>query len=150
MTYPPPPGPGGQVPPEPIQPYQQPQSFAPETPYGQVQQPYGHDYGYGSPYSQLGYPPPKTTEGLAIGALVVSCVSVLGLCTWGIGAVLGLVGAILGHVAQKRIRANGSQGAGMALAGIIVGWSVFGLGLIIAGFLIVAIILSETSSPSTY
>jgi hypothetical protein len=39
------------------------------------------------------------------------------------------VGAILGHVARKQIRETGEQGDGMALAGIIVGWVVTGLGL---------------------
>jgi hypothetical protein len=153
MTYPPPPGPGGSFPPDPVQPYQQPQGFVPDNPYA-AQQPYGYDpnvpYGYGSPYAQPSFPHTPPNDGMAIASLVVSCVSVLGLCTWGIGAILGLVGAILGHVAQKRIRNTGASGGGMALAGIIVGWSVFVIGLIIAGFLIFAIIMSETAGDSTY
>jgi hypothetical protein len=151
MTYPPPPGPGGQFPPDPVQPYQQPQGFAPDNPYGQS---YGYDpnapygYGYGSPYGPPQYPmvsPPS--DGMAIASLVVSCVSVLGLCTWGIGAILGLVGAILGHVAQRRIRNTGAGGRGMALAGVIVGWSVFVLGLIIAAVFVFAVVMAETSQP---
>jgi hypothetical protein len=157
MTYPPPPGPGGQFPPDPVQPYQQPQSWVPDNPYGQS---YGYDpnaydpnaaYGYGSPYAQPQYPmvsPPN--DSMAIASLVVSCVSVAGLCTWGIGAILGLVGAVLGHVAQRRIRNTGVGGSGMALAGVIVGWSVFAIGLIIAAVFIFAVVMAETSTNSTY
>ena len=67
----------------------------------------------------------------------------MGLCTWGRGAILALVGAILGHVAQRRIRTNGTGGSGMALAGVIVGWSVFVVGLIIAAVMIFAIVMAE-------
>jgi hypothetical protein len=151
MTYPPPPGPGGSYPSDPYQapqPYQPPQTYVPENPYGY--DPNAAAYGYGSPYAQPQYPMPVTrpTDGMAIASLVVSCVSVMGLCTWGIGAVVGLVGAILGHVAQRRIRQTGANGGGMALAGIIVGWSVFVIGLIIAAVLIFTIIYAESNSPS--
>jgi hypothetical protein len=37
------------------------------------------------------------------------------------------VGAILGHVARRQIRERGEQGDGMALAGIIIGWILTGL-----------------------
>ena len=144
MTYPPPPGPNGVHPPPPdppIQAYQPP-----------VQQP-GYDCGNpGSPYA---YPPPPMypphrpqTEGLAIASLVVSCASVPGLCLWSVGGLLGLVGAILGHVARRRIRTSGAGGAGLALAGIIVGWIITGLSALgIAGLIIWAV---TGSGSSTY
>jgi hypothetical protein len=50
-------------------------------------------------------------------------------------------------VAQRRIRNTGAGGRGMALAGVIVGWSVFVLGLIIAAVFVVAIVMAETSQP---
>ena len=140
MTYPPPPGPDGVFVPPPDPPIQ---AYQPPVPPNPQQYGYGypgpaiqgyeappaprHDYGNpGSPYSYPSYPyaPARPTEGLAIASLVVSCAGVLGLCLWGIGGLLGIVGAILGHVARHRIRSTGAAGAGLALAGVIVGWLV--------------------------
>ena len=176
MTYPPPPGSDGTYPPPPdppVQAYQPPEAYQPPNPYQPVQPyapppqsydysvpnyqaPQGYDKGFaGSPYAPYPgspYAPPRPpTEGLAIASLVVSCAAVLGLCGYGLGAILGIVGAILGHVARRRIRANGTGGAGMALAGIIVGWIVTALGLIGITVLIVALVTSgSTSSGSTF
>jgi hypothetical protein len=36
----------------------------------------------------------------------------------------GLVGALMGHVARRRIRRSGEAGAGLATVGIVVGWAV--------------------------
>lgn len=153
MTYPHPPGSGDPVPPpDPIQPYQPPQAYQPEYPpygYGPVQQPpppaYTYDYGYGGGGY---YGPPRTqqTDGFAIASLVVSCVSILGLCTWGIGSLLGVLGAIFGHVAQRRIRASGAGGSGIALAGIIIGWVITALGVLLLTFFIVMIVTSDDPS----
>jgi hypothetical protein len=75
----------------------------PQPPYPAYQQPY-------SPY-----PPAPPTNGLAIAALV---------CGAG-GFVIGLsfIPAIIcGHLARKQIRQTGEQGAGLALAGLILGY----------------------------
>ena len=172
MTYPfPPPGPGDpNRPPEPVQPvqpYQPPQLYQPDyspyaapnpygavqgqqpppNPYGPVQgqqpPPYSYDYGYGG---YFGPPRAQQTDGFAIASLVISCVSIFGLCTWGIGSLLGVLGAIFGHVARRRIRASGASGSGVALAGIIVGWAIAAIGLILLVVLIVMIATSEDSS----
>ena len=82
--------------PPPGQPY-----YGPQPPYPPYQQPY-------PPYA-----PP--TNGLAIAALV---------CGVG-GFVVGLsfIPAIIcGHLARRQIRQTGEQGAGMALAGLILGY----------------------------
>jgi hypothetical protein len=97
-------------------------------------------YGYGGP---IAAPPPTNT--MAIVSLVLSLV----------GLACGLaapVGAILGHVARRQIRERGENGAGMALAGIIVGWIVTGLYLIYVAFLIVFVIYAAKngSTTSTY
>ncbi|GAA0543134.1 hypothetical protein GCM10010172_25780 [Paractinoplanes ferrugineus] len=108
-------------PPDPYQPPMPPMSAPmPPDPYAQpaYYQPSAYPYGY---------QPPRETEGLAIASLVVSCAAVLGICLYGFGALLGIVGAILGHVARSRIKHNGNNGAGMALAGIIVGWTISGI-----------------------
>jgi len=78
---------------------------------GYVPPPY---YGYGQPVQ------PRSTNGLAIAALVCS---LLGPCTF----VSAIAGVILGYIARAQIRRTGESGAGMALAGIIVGWVVIGL-----------------------
>ncbi len=128
MTYPPPPGPGGVHPPPPDPPIQ---AYQPPVPPGYGYPPVpSYDYGNpGGPSSYPAYPyaPVRPTEGLAIASLVVSCAGVLGLCFWSIGGVLGIVGAILGHAARRRIRTTGAGGAGLALAGIVVGWVVTAL-----------------------
>lgn len=171
MTYPPTPNPDGTYPPPPdppVQPYQPPplqphQAYPPAydpyaasapppvpyaapvpppAPYGPPAQPY--DYGYaGSPY---GYSAPRPTEGLAVASLVVSCAAIAGLCGWGIGGLLGILGAIFGHVARKRIRTSGANGAGMALAGIIIGWIVTGIAVAIGVFLAIAISMDSSSN----
>jgi hypothetical protein len=138
--------PGYAVPGEtPIQPYQVPADYA--TPGGMPVQPYNpyqappYAYGYG-----YGYPQAPQTEGLAIAALVVACAGIVGLCTYGIGGLLGLVGAILGHVARRRIARNGTGGAGLALAGIIVGWILTGLCVLIGGAILLLFLNPHLSS----
>ncbi|MBF6324525.1 DUF4190 domain-containing protein [Nocardia cyriacigeorgica] len=104
--------------------YQQP---APD-PYAQ-QQPYPQQ-GYGYPY-QPGYPgygmPPQGTNGMAIGALITSCI---GLLCCGL-FVVSTVGLILGVIAQKQIDQTGQEGRGFAQAAIWVGAVSIGLGVII-------------------
>jgi hypothetical protein len=59
------------------------------------------------------------------------------------------VGAILGHIARRQIRERGEGGDGLALAGIIVGWILTGLLVLLIAFYVVIIIIainSETSS----
>jgi hypothetical protein len=103
---------------------------------------------YGAPYQYLGqYQNLRPTDGMAIASLVVSCLGALSLCLYGIGGVvLGTVGAILGHVAKRRIRSSQAAGGGMALAGIIVGWIAAGLGLLIVGVIIVAIVMDANGN----
>lgn len=72
------------------------------------------------PQSGQAYRPSTPTNGLAIAALVCALV---GLGTF----VTAPIGAVLGHLARRRIRDSGEHGAGMALAGIIVGWSITAL-----------------------
>jgi hypothetical protein len=119
--------------------------------YGYGAQPGVEYYGYSAPQPYYpgypyGYAPPRETEGLAIAALIVSCAAVLGLCTWGVGGLLGIVGAILGHVARRRIRLNGRSGDGMALAGIIVGWI---LAAVCVVMLVVSVVLVAHDFNST-
>jgi hypothetical protein len=98
-------------------------------------------YAYPSPYM-----PARQHEGLAIASLAVSCAAVFGLCTSGIAGVLGIVGAILGHVARSRIKRNGRAGAGLALAGIIVGWVL----AVISAAIVVGLVFLVVHDKNTY
>ncbi|GAA2623185.1 hypothetical protein GCM10010399_63040 [Dactylosporangium fulvum] len=59
--------------------------------------------------------------------MVVSIAGLLLCC----GGVSGVVGVVLGHVARRQIRRTGQGGAGMALAGILVGWIGFVIFLLV-------------------
>jgi len=104
-------------------------------------------YGYGAPYGYVGqYPQTRTTDGFAIASLVISCVAALSLCAYGLGGVLGIVGAIFGHVAKRRIRAAGTGGDGLALAGIIVGWIAAFLGLAAIALFVTFIVMDASGN----
>jgi hypothetical protein len=169
MSYPTPPGAGDQSPPpDPqIQAYQPPPdpiyqppgatyppAYQPYAPHGGL--PYGpppdqpYPYGYGDPYAYSPYPPAvRPTDSLAIASLVVSCVATVGLCGYGIGGLLGAVGAILGHVARRRIRVSGAGGDGMALAGIIIGWIAAAVGVLAIVGIILLVTLSSSFDSTT-
>jgi hypothetical protein len=109
-------------------PYQGGQYAAPQ-PYGQpaYQPPAG---AYPAPYGQppYGYPyaPPQRTNGMAIAAMVLGI-----LWLYWVGSILALV---FGYIARNQIRERNEAGAGMATAGIVLGW-------IGVGFLVLAIVV---------
>jgi hypothetical protein len=111
--------------------------------------------GYPQPgYPQTGYPyaypaPVRPTNGLAIGAMVVSIAAALGLCAYGMGGYLGIVGAILGHVARRQIRSTGESGDGMAMAGVIVGWISTVIAVIATAVIVYFVWWVATRTPST-
>lgn len=131
--------------PQPQQPY--PQSGGPMAPPGT---PVSQHPGYGAampgqmdqvqpnPYFGTAYPGTsgmRKVNGLAIASMVVSLCSIVVFY----GALLvGLVGAILGHVARRQIKTRPDMydGDGMALTGIIVGWITFGGWALVLGVLI--------------
>jgi hypothetical protein len=111
---------------------------------------YGPAPGYGMPgYPPYGYAPPRPNNGLGIAAMVVSLVAIGGLCLYGVGGLIGIVGAIMGHVAKRQIRENGQAGEGMAMTGIIVGWITTGLGLLILAAIIILFVYAARSVPDT-
>lgn len=93
---------------------------------------YGTPSYVATPYWQQGAPPPST-NGFAIASLACSCAGPFFL---GIGCILGIV---FGFVARSQIRqSNGSQsGGGLALAGIIVGFSLIALFVLIVTLIVV-------------
>src|SRR6516165_5293169 len=74
-----------------------------------------------------------TTNGLAVASL--GC----GLAQFVFGPLTTIPAIVLGHVARHQIRRTGEQGAGMALAGLLLGWAAVVLGIIvIAGLAVFA------------
>lgn len=104
-------------------------------------------YGYTPQYT---YPPPQKHNGMAIASLVVSIVGMLVLACYGLGGLIGLVGAILGHVSRRQIKERGENGEGMALAGVIVGWIAFALGILIIGAIVALIVIAASSDVPSY
>ena len=142
--------PASQAPQPPVQQYPQ-QAQQPPAPPQAGQQPYaGYPAatpGYGTPpqygtqpqYAGYGYPyAPQMTNGLAVAAMVVSLVSLV-TCP-----LIGIAGAIMGHVARRQVAVRHEEGAGMALTGIIVGW--VATGLMVVGVLIWIVVLAAAGS----
>ncbi|MFI6452243.1 MmpS family transport accessory protein [Streptosporangium amethystogenes] len=86
--------------------------YGPHDPY---QQGYDRHYGYAPPQ------PPVRTNGLAVASLVLG---LAGFITCGITSLLAV---IFGHVALGQIRRDRTDGHGMALTGVILGWILTGL-----------------------
>jgi hypothetical protein len=80
---------------------------------------------YGPPPGYPGWAPPRPTNGMAVASMVLGI-----LWIYWIGSILALV---FGYVARNQIRERGEGGAGMAMAGIVLGW----VGIGILGLLIV-------------
>lgn len=75
-------------------------------PYGGPPPPYG----YPAQYS-YGYPPPRQTNTLAIAALV---------CAF----VFAPLGIVFGHLSLSQIKKSGEEGRGLAIAGLVIGYLV--------------------------
>jgi hypothetical protein len=111
-----------------------------QNPYVPTQPAYGGAYPAYAPVMV----PARSTNGMAIASLVLS---LSGLMTCG---VISIVGAILGHVARRQIRERGDGGEGMALAGVIIGWVAFGLGVVGTVLFVLLIRSAANNLPNTY
>ena len=69
--------------------------------------------------------PVATTNGMAIASL--AC----GLAQFVFGPLGTIPAIVFGHMARSQIRRTGEQGAGLALAGLVLGWGALILGIII-------------------
>lgn len=132
--------PGDQPPYDPNNPYGgQPPSYDPgQGGYGQAAPPPG---GYGS-YAQGSGQPSQATNGLAITALILGILGLLGNC-FCFGGILSPVAAVLGFMGKKKADSGQAGGRGMALAGLILG--VLGTLILLGwiGFIIYAISTGE-------
>jgi hypothetical protein len=123
----------------------------PGQPYGQAYPPtnagwsYGPQgsYGLAGPMPQAPYAP-RRTNSLAVASLVLSCCGIVPF----IGLFTVILGVILGIVARGQIRRSGGVegGAGLALAGIIVGSALLLLGLLIVGLLVFSVHSCSTTT----
>ena len=68
--------------------------------------------------------PVAKTNGLAIASL--AC----GLAQFAFGPLATIPAIVLGHMARSQIRRTGEQGAGLALAGLVLGWGAVILGIV--------------------
>ena len=142
--------PWGHEPEESTPPTPPPAPPPPPNPYGgQPATPY-QPYGTPTPSPYGGYPVSPPTNGLAVASMVVSIIGALGLCCYGAGGIVGLVGAILGHVSRKQIRERQEGGDGMALAGVIVGWISFGLGILALAAFVVLVVIGVAAEDCYY
>lgn len=80
-------------------------------------------------------PPVARTNGLAIASLVCA------LAQFVVGPLATIPAIVFGHVARHQIKRTGEQGAGLALAGLILGWAAVILGILL---LVIAFVAMST------
>ena len=75
---------------------------------------------------------PARTNGLAIASFACGLAQFFGF-----GPLAAIPAIVLGHMARSQIKRTGEQGAGLALAGLILGW-----GAVILGIVLIAVVLA--------
>ncbi|MFT4029537.1 MAG: DUF4190 domain-containing protein [Protaetiibacter sp.] len=110
----------------PANPYAAPNPYAVATPPPYQPVPTQPAPGY-APYTTQGaaYAYAPRTNPLAIASLCVSLGTLL------VGPLASIVGVILGHIAMSQIRTRGEAGRGLALGGLITGYVLGGIFLLL-------------------
>ena len=85
-------------------------------------------------------PAPPKNNSLAVASLVCGVAQVM---LW---PLVTIPAVVLGHVARHQIRRTGEQGAGLALAGLILGW--VGVGFAVLAVVGIVLLVAATSSSS--
>lgn len=142
-NYQQPTGPQQPYPSQPYEPYAPPPQPA-QTYDPNAQQPPQQPYpGYAAPYGAPQYPNylpgSGPTSGMAIASLVCSLLGIQ------------IVGIILGHVALHQIKqSNGyTQGRGLAIAGLVIGYIELAAGLVFVALIIIGVLING-GGTSTY
>ena len=73
------------------------------------------------------------TNGLAVASL--AC----GIAQFAFGPLATIPAIVLGHMARSQIKRTGEQGAGLALAGLVLGWAAAILGVLFILFALVVV-----------
>jgi len=93
------------------------------------------------PAAQATMVPPLTTTGVTpvakTNALAMASLA-CGLAQFVFGPVTAIPAIVFGHVARHQIKRTGEQGADLALAGLILGWAVVILVIVLIGLVIAA------------
>ncbi|OBG89740.1 cyclophilin [Mycobacterium sp. E802] len=80
-----------------------------------------------------GYPPPARTNGMAVAALVCACV-------------FAPLGIVFGHISLSQLNRSGEQGRGLAIAGLIIGYVMTALSILLVGVLVMlAVFIARTA-----
>jgi hypothetical protein len=97
-------------------------------------------YGQGTPAwsGGPGYPAIKT-NGLAIASLICGVIQFIFL-----GILASIPAIILGHLARRQIRQTGERGAGMAMAGLVLGY----IGVALTVIVVIAVIAAASHSST--
>lgn len=123
-----------------------PPSAPPASPtYPAYQAPPPGQYGAVPGYGPAPYVLSRPTNGMALAAMITALAGIVS----GIGFPIG---AVLGHIALKRVRETGEEGESYAKTGIIVGWIGTGLLLLCAiGYVAIfaALISASTTIPNS-
>jgi hypothetical protein len=80
------------------------------------------------------------TNGLAVASL--AC----GVAQFAFGPLATIPAIVLGHMARSQIKRTGEQGAGLALAGLVLGWAAAILGILFILFALV-VVTRTTGGP---
>lgn len=111
--------------------YQQLQALTADLP--------GHSLGV-HPQYPVQYMMPRRTNGLAVASLACGVGQVF---FWFLAAIPAVV---LGHMARRQIRRTGEDGAGLALAGLILGWIGIALTVVFAVGIVALVAVSTAHS----
>jgi Domain of unknown function (DUF4190) len=117
--------------------YPQPTSY-PQAGYPQAGYPQA---GYSPGWAGAGGSAGRQTNSFAVAALVCGVIQFCGF--WLLGTIPAIV---LGHIARRQIRQRGEQGAGLALAGLILGYVGIALTVVVVVIIVIAV---NNSAPST-
>jgi hypothetical protein len=123
--------------------YQQPGGYPQPGGYQQpsgYQQPASYQPGYQPAWTGGANYPATRTNGLAIAAMICGIAQFVGF--WLLGTIPAI---ILGHMARRQIKQTGEQGAGMATAGLVLGY----IGAVLTIFVVIAIVAVVVANPST-
>jgi hypothetical protein len=92
---------------------------------------------------QAAVTPAAKVNGFAIASL--AC----GLGQFMVGPLATIPAIVFGHMARNQIRRTGEQGAGLALAGLVLGWGAVILGILLIAALAAATGMHGTMMPGT-